>query len=271
MKKFLLNNEIMVFCGDFSLSEKFSLKMLDESDKARLNDNPNLANSLRFLASRALKFYALNEFLSKNSKNKTQKLNFCLSHSANCVALAVANFKIGFDIEPLKPRNIEPAMDFCFNDYEKKRVLNATNKGVNFGENLNENVNLERNSSLNENVNLEKNLNLNKNAILEKNVNLSENASLMEFYRIFTAKEALLKLFDLTFSDFDKVGFNETNFNKKGKIRIDYIDYKNLQNPSNSKAKNSLKNKAILKAQNPTLKHHKFSFNKQEFLACCAF
>ena len=203
----------MVFCGDFSLSEKFSLKMLDESDKARLNDNPNLANSLRFLASRALKFYALNEFLSKNSK--AQKLNFCLSHSANCVALAVANFKIGFDIEPLKLRNIEPAMDFCFNEYEKNRVLNAT-----------------------------------KNSVLS------------EFYRIFTAKEALLKLFDLNFSDFDKVGFNETNFNKNGKIRLDYldnIDYKNLQNLSNSKA------------QNPTLKHHKFSFNKQEFLACCAF
>ena len=213
MKKFLLNNEIMVFCGDFSLSEKFSLKMLDESDKARLNDNPNLANSLRFLASRALKFYALNEFLSKNSK--AQKLNFCLSHSANCVALAVANFKIGFDIEPLKPRNIEPAMDFCFSEYEKKLISNAP-----------------------------------KNSVLS------------EFYRIFTAKEALLKLFDLNFSDFDKVGFNETNFNKNGKIRIDYLDYicyKNQQNLSNSKT------------QNHTLKHHKFSFNKQEFLACCAF
>ena len=256
MKKFLLNNEIMVFCGDFSLSEKFSLKMLDESDKARLNDNPNLANSLRFLASRALKFYALNEFLSKNSK--AQKLNFCLSHSANCVALAVANFKIGFDIEPLKPRNIEPAMDFCFNEYEKKRVLNAANKGVNFGEN----VSLEKSVNLNKNVNLEKNLYSNENASLGKNVNLSENASLMEFYRIFTAKEALLKLFDLNFSDFDKVGFNETNFNKNGKIRLDYFNYpsyKNSQNLNNSKAKN------------PTLKHHKFSFNKQEFLACCAF
>ena len=201
MKKFLLNNEIMVFCGDFSLSEKFSLKMLDESDKARLNDNPNLANSLRFLASRALKFYALNEFLSKNSK--AQKLNFCLSHSANCVALAVANFKIGFDIEHLKPRNIEPAMDFCFNEYEKKLISNAP-----------------------------------KNSVLS------------EFYRIFTAKEALLKLFDLNFSDIDKVGFNETNFNKNDKIRIDCVN---------------------LNAKNIKTKHYKFGFQGQEFIACCAF
>ena len=191
MKKFLLNDEIMVFCGDFSLSEKFSPKMLDKSDKARLNDNPNLANSLRFLASRALKFYALNEFLSKNSK--AQKPNFCLSHSANCVALAVANFKIGFDIEPLKPRNIEPVMDFCFSEYEKKLISNAP-----------------------------------KNSVLS------------EFYRIFTAKEALLKLFDLNFSDFDKVGFDEN-----GVARLNERKFQCL--------------------------HHKFSFNGQNFILCCAF
>ena len=196
VKKIYLNGEILAFCADFALSKNFNPRMLDEVDKSKVKLHPNLLNSSRFLASRVLKFYALNEFLSQNLKDKAKSVYFCLSHSKNVVALALAPFKIGFDIETIKQRNVNACLDFCFNDSEKARVFARS------GENLD------------------------------------------EFYRIFTAKEALLKLNDLQFSDFDKVGYDENGV---------WFDLKTF------------------KSQNVTLKYHKFNLCGQKFLCCCAF
>lgn len=204
IEKLRLNDEISVFYAPFRVGERFCEKMLDEKDRVRLNDYPNLAHSLQFVASRALKFYVFNDFLNENSKSRAQKLNFCLSHSKNLVALALAPFKIGFDIEMIVQRNVNACLEFCFNDSEKARVLGQSGK--------------------------------NKARILGRS---GEN--LDEFYRIFTAKEALLKLNDLQFSDFDKVGFD-----KDGKL-------------------------ISAKGQKIQILHHKFSFDEREFMVCCVF
>lgn len=123
VKKLSLSNEISVFYAPLFIKANFDEKMLDEKDKAKLKDSPNLAHSSQFLASRILKFYVLKQFLGKDLTNKAQNLSFCLAHTKNLVALALAPFKIGFDIELIKERNLQAYLDFCFNHYEKARLL----------------------------------------------------------------------------------------------------------------------------------------------------
>lgn len=132
IKKMPLNDEISVFYAPLFIKAKFDEKMLDEKDRAKLKDSPNLVHSSQFLASRALKFYVLKELLNKNLANKVQNLSFCLAHTKNLVALALAPFKIGFDIEFIKERNLQAYFDFCFNHYEKARVLSES--GANLDE-----------------------------------------------------------------------------------------------------------------------------------------
>lgn len=130
IKKLRLNNEISVFYAPLFIKANFDENMLDEKDKAKLKDSPNLAHSSQFLASRALKFYVLKQFLSKDLTNKAQNLSFCLAHTKNLVALAAAPFKIGFDIELIKERNLQAYFDFCFNHYEKVRVLGERSENL---------------------------------------------------------------------------------------------------------------------------------------------
>ena len=255
--KIALDGGVVLFLGDLALGEFFSENLLFENERERFAKEANLAHSQKFRASRVLKFWALNELLGgnlcENSQNgvnfgenlgansnlaafgdkfvaksnlnlakfkgdfaknlafakmrdelekkwRKTRLHLCLSHSGALVALACAPFKIGFDIEQIKPRNTAAVMDFCFNPHEKMRILYA------------------------------------ENAVI-----------LDEFYRIFTAKEALIKLCDLTFADFDKVGFTADN-----KIRF-------------------ASTHTNLNTKNIQTKHHKFSIQGQEFMACCAF
>ena len=228
-------------CGNSQNGVKFGENLKANSnlagfgDEFGANSNLNLANFKGDFA-KNLAFAKMRDELEK--KWRKTRLNLCLSHSGALVALACAPFKIGFDIEQIKPRNTAAVIDFCFNPHEKMRVLNAKN-AVKLGEFTD--------------LNLVKNMNLNENADLNKNANLSKNTSanavnLGEFYRIFTAKEALLKLCDLTFADFDKIGFTAKN-----KIHIAHAECVNLN------------------AKNIQTKHHKFSIQGQEFIACCAF
>ena len=261
--KIALDGGVVLFLGDLALGEFFSENLLFQNERERFARDANLAHSQKFRASRVLKFWALNELLGGNSnlnlakfkgdfaknlalskmrddlekKWRKTRLHLCLSHSGTLVALAAAPFKIGFDIERIKPRNTAAVMDFCFNPHEKTRVLNAKN-AVKIGKFAD--------------LNLAENMNLNENANLNKNANLSKNTSanavnLGEFYRIFTAKEALLKLCDLTFADFDKIGFTAKN-----KIHL-ATTHTNLN------------------TKNIQAKHYKFNFQGQEFIACCAF
>lgn len=224
IQQIALNDGISLFCADFALAEKFSENLLDNADKRRLKENPNLVKSLKFRASRVLKFEILQKSkffanskanlernldenfklnlgknlkqnLDKNlSENLKQNLSkfFCLSHTKNLVAIATAPFKIGFDVEILRRRKFKAQIDFCFNEFEKMRFEKALKKGD----------------------------------------------FVREFYEIFTAKEAIIKLLNLEFSDFDKVGFNENEILPNKKIQIS---------------------------------HHKFSFLNSEFMASFAF
>lgn len=236
IQQIALNDGISLFCADFALAEKFSENLLDNADKRRLKENPNLVKSLKFRASRVLKFEIL------------QKSNFFANSKAN----------LGENLG----RNLD----------ENLRLNLSWNLRQNLGENLKQNLNENLSENLKQNLSKFFCLSHTKNLVaiatapfkigfdveilrrrkfkaqidfcfneFEKmrfEKALKKGDFVREFYEIFTAKEAIIKLLNLEFSDFDKVGFNENEILPNKKIQIS---------------------------------HHKFSFLNSEFMASFAF
>lgn len=117
IQKVKLENDIYLYYVSSTMHSSFELSMLDEKDLQKSKKYQQLLQNQSFLASRVLKHKALNE--AKNCKFS------CLSHKKSLVAIALAPFKIGFDIECMRERNFYPALNFCFDEVEKAKVLQA--------------------------------------------------------------------------------------------------------------------------------------------------
>lgn len=120
LKMPIKRGEIYLFIG-FE-SKKFSPKMLSRKDRRRLKKYPNLANSNSFKLSRCLNYKA-----KKRGK-------ICLSHKENIAVLAISKEKVGVDVEELKERNFNSAVEFCFNKKESEIYANAKDKMQKFYE-----------------------------------------------------------------------------------------------------------------------------------------
>ena len=170
----LNENLILLSLGTDDLSKFFDENALNASDKARFNEFKGLQNNQSFINSRALMIKIDGSVKSSFSS---------LSHKKELVIIARANFKIGADIEILKPRKIKPALDFAFNAYERTLIERANEPLKCFYEIFTLKEALLKFANLGfesiDKVGLCKNLNTNLNICKNLSLNLSSNSLLL--------------------------------------------------------------------------------------------
>ncbi|MCH5322616.1 MAG: 4'-phosphopantetheinyl transferase superfamily protein [Helicobacter sp.] len=148
---FSKQEDIIIFSFTAPVVYKIFDDCLDEQDKIKIKQSPNLLANQNFISSRFLKF---------STKTLRQFYPFYgLSHTKGYAIQSHSHIKVGIDLEKLSPRDFSKHLDFCFNSYEKTAIT------------------------------------MNQNP-------------LYHFYKIWTLKEAIIKLCDLSFANLSEVGLN---------------------------------------------------------------